>query len=340
MFCAGCGAKADDSAKFCAQCGTSLCPALHGSSVAGQRSRRRKILWISGAGVGLLCLLLTVVPVRKAEHLDETLKATAKEGGSDENVSNAEATPPRVSEPPLAGVSLHAYDLVKNPYGHKNHLVAVDVLERPVLFNRSLIQYAGGADPRVLTELGMAGVRLDKMLAEDTALYDVMGLNANENSDPEVVGQLVVLLPSGRGELELSRPWEVEPLGTTTGTNAFGASVLVPEVRFWRYSDERQQDSPRVVLSGDGLTAVELVKARIRPSAYLNSLNADQSSAQWYATDNHSACLSCWYVFFSITAATDQWDRNEWAEWKVNISSKTVTPGNQKAKKLYDLVAP
>jgi hypothetical protein len=272
--------------------------------------------------------------MQSAEPVDEVAEqAATKQTASERN----EATP-QESEPPSADVVLHAYDVLKNPYGYKNRMVVLDVMERPVLFNGSLFQYAGGVDPRVATTLGMAGVRFDKMLAENIVIYDVMALNANNNSDPELIGQLAVLLPTGRGQLDLGPDWEVEPVGTIEGTNGFGATVQVPEVRFWRYHGEQQRISPTSVLSGDGRTAVELVKAKIRPSSYLLSLKADDAKAKWFAADNHRDCAACWYVFYSVKAATNKYDRDEFAEWKVDIGLKTVMPGNEKANKLYDLV--
>jgi hypothetical protein len=287
MFCAQCGAQTDESDKFCSQCGTAR-PLHH--------KGHNRLLWIAGGSIGLLCLLLVIGSVRSAQHLDEVVGDTATKQGATEEGEATSATL-QESEPPSADVVLHAYDVLKNPYGYKNRLVVLDVMERPVLFNGSLFQYAGGVDPRVATSLGMAGVRFDRMLTEDTAVYDVMALDANNNSDPELIGQLAVLLPSGRGQLELGPDWEVEPLGTVEGTNGFGARMQVPEVRFWRYHGEQQRTPPTTptsVLSGDGRTAVELVKAKIRPSSYLLSLKADDATAEWSAVDNHWDCAACW----------------------------------------------
>jgi len=50
-----------------------------------------------------------------------------------------------------------------------------------------------------------------------------------------MLGQLVVVLPPGRRDLDFGRYWEVEPLGVIEGTNGFGTPIQVPEVRFWRY---------------------------------------------------------------------------------------------------------
>ena len=175
-------------------------------------------------------------------------------GVTAESDQSAQAPPSAATkplEPPLANVTLRAYDLLKNPFGYRNHIIALSVTERPVMYDNSVIQYAdiGGADPRVASQMGLTGVRLNRMLFENIALYDIDGLNANYNSDSQVLGQLVVVLPVGRTELEMGRYWDVEPLGVVDGTNGFGAEIQVPQVRFWRYTDERSRSTQE--LSGD-----------------------------------------------------------------------------------------
>jgi hypothetical protein len=140
------------------------------------------------------------------------------------------------TEPPSSGVTLYAYDLMKNPFRYRNSTVVLDVVSRPVLFSGSVVQYAGGVDPRVAAQFGLLGMRFNRMVSEDTGLYAVMGIDASANSDAKMLGQLAVVTHGN--ELDLGRYWEVEPLGTTEGTNALGAVLSVPVVRFWRYTDE------------------------------------------------------------------------------------------------------
>ena len=85
--------------------------------------------------------------------------------------------------------------------------------------------------------LGLLGLRFNRMVSEDTALYDVMALDSTNHMDSEMIGQIAVIVSQGQEELDLGRYWEVEPLGIAEGTNTFGATLTVPRVRFWRYGD-------------------------------------------------------------------------------------------------------
>jgi hypothetical protein len=76
------------------------------------------------------------------------------------------------------------------------------------------------------------------MIDENTALYDVMGMSAASGVF-DLIGQISIVVPKNRHDLELAYAWEVEPLGTVEGTNYFGAKLEVPAVRFWRYAAER-----------------------------------------------------------------------------------------------------
>jgi hypothetical protein len=151
----------------------------------------------------------------------------------------------RPAEPPPANVTLHAYDLLKNPYQYRNRTIVLNVMERPIMYHGSVVQYAniGGVDARIATQFSLMGVRFNRMISEDTALYDILGTNAefNASSEPEMLGQIGVILPPGRADLDLGRYWFVEPLGSMEGTNAFGAVLQAPQVRFLRYTDERYQ---------------------------------------------------------------------------------------------------
>jgi hypothetical protein len=146
-------------------------------------------------------------------------------------------------EPPSANVTLRAFDLLTNPFPYRNHTVVLSAMERPVLYHGSVVQYVniGGTDARLATQLSLMGLRLNRMITEDTALYDILGKDAdyNSGSEPLVLGQLAVVLPSGRTDLDLGRYWVVEPLGAMKGTNAFGGQVQAPQIRFLHYTDER-----------------------------------------------------------------------------------------------------
>jgi len=328
MFCTKCGAgQADDTSRFCSKCGAAIPSKIYQPNVPSDSSTgqvtgdistqpRLRTSWLL-AGTALIALLLY------AEFSSDTQK-TDSPAPIASNISQRR-------EPPQANVTLHAYDLLQNPYSYRNQIVVLNLLERPVLYNGSVIQYAniGGTDPRVATQLGLMALRLNRMISAETALYDVMGVSADYSSDAEMLGQLAVILPEGRKTLELDRYWEVEPLGVLQGTNGFGAPIQVPQVRFWRYSDERHPASHE--LSGDGLRAVNLVKARIKSTQYLMSLEPDFNWTRWDAVNNKDECDGCWYVTYGVKVkakSTSDYDYYENGAWWVNIKAQTVSPVN------------
>ena len=164
-------------------------------------------------------------------------KPAARANASNQQPQAAQTSASEEMEPPSAGVTMRAYELIKKPYRYKKRLVMLDVTSRPVLYNGAVIQYAPGDDSRMGKSLGLLGLRFNRMISEDTALYDVMALDSTNHMDAEMVGQIVVIVPQGKEELDLGRYWGVEPLGIAEGTNAFGATLTVSRVRFWRYAD-------------------------------------------------------------------------------------------------------
>jgi hypothetical protein len=260
MFCNECGAPNPDGAKFCNDCGKSLTaptpPPSHAEPDIVKRqfpidSEVPTLASIStrsnptgnfqptisesdsssgmGKYLGIVLLIIIVIAI----------VALVSKNSGDSNTSAA-----KQEEPPRANVTIHPYDLVKNPFQYKNMLVVLNVVERPVVSNGAIFEYLNvvgdlnsGANP-VATQLGLMGLRLNRMTSEDTALYDVMGVNTDSyaSGDAVVLGQIAIILPAQQSELELLRGWEVEPLGTVDGTNAFGGHLQVPLVRFWRYA--------------------------------------------------------------------------------------------------------
>jgi ketosteroid isomerase-like protein len=144
--------------------------------------------------------------------------------------------------PPVSGITLHPYDLFKNPYQAMGKLVLIDLNSRPILYNGAVIQYSGPVNPAIGVRFGLMALSLNRMTEENVALYNIMGIEAGE-SDGEVLGQLAVVLPDGVAELRLDRNWMVEPLGPLKGTNYFGAGIQIPAVRFWRYSGEGDEST-------------------------------------------------------------------------------------------------
>lgn len=184
--------------------------------------------------------------VALAGIIGDIREAHSKRSEAPSSSSRTAPVQARPVEPPLANVTVHAYSLLKDPYSHRGQMVTLNVAERPLMYEGSAIRYVdiGGGDPRMGIELGMMGLRLNRMMSEDVALYDILGMDADGNSTSRMLGQLVVVLPAGRRDLDFGRYWEVEPLGVVEGTNGFGAPIQVPEVRFWRYADERYRRTP------------------------------------------------------------------------------------------------
>jgi len=82
------------------------------------------------------------------------------------------------------------------------------------------------------------------MLSEDEALYAINGLDADANYKSSMLGELIVTAAPGPSlRTDEGSEWLVEPLGVAQGTNAFGAAVSVPLIRFVKYSTVRQVNS-------------------------------------------------------------------------------------------------
>ncbi len=250
MTCKRCGTELDIQDKFCPQCGTavveggdSIVPAMF-SAVSPEPNR-----WTSNRkAVGGLVVLASIIlgimlMVRGSGSPNKGSTADASGGSPVASSSQTAQTgakplePPQPQMPPLSGLTLHPYDLLKNPYQAKEKLVLLDLNSRPVIYDGAVIQYSGPVNPTIGARFGLMALRLDRMADENVALYNVMGIAAGEGDD-QMLGQLAVVLPDGTTELRLDRNWMVEPLGPLKGTNYVGADIQIPSVRFWRYAGE------------------------------------------------------------------------------------------------------
>ena len=96
----------------------------------------------------------------------------------------AQALPPvplKPQAPPPSGLTLHPYDLLKNPYQAKEKIVLLDLNSRPVLYDGAVIQYSGPVNPTIGARFGLMALRLDRMADENVALYNIMGIEAGES---------------------------------------------------------------------------------------------------------------------------------------------------------------
>jgi hypothetical protein len=263
MFCNECGAPNPDAAKFCNSCGRSLTNSAppppridpdvvkrqfpidtevstgaSGRNLSNSAGNASPIEWEAESSSGLgkyigiflaaIFVIAVVVFVTRKSLDSNTITSTQV-------------------EPPHANVIIHPYDLVKDPFKYKNTLVILDIIPRPMLSNGSIMGYlpapvdrnsdTSPEDEVTLVQAGLLGLRFSRMTSADTALYDVMAANTDfPGHDTDVLGQIAVIVPTGQHELALVRAWVVEPLGTLEGTNALGARLRVPLVKFWRYA--------------------------------------------------------------------------------------------------------
>ena len=134
---------------------------------------------------------------------------------------------------PLPSSVVSAYDLLQDPFSYKGKTVVLAPSKWPRFLNGQLIEYS----PVSVPIAGYMGMRFNRMLQESVALYDALGQNNDRGGgEMEVIGQIVLLLPRAQRPNVLKN-WVVQPLGTTEGTNYFGAHIAVPLVRLVRYSD-------------------------------------------------------------------------------------------------------
>lgn len=133
--------------------------------------------------------------------------------------------------------TIAAYQLVKNPFLLKNKKVLLD----PML----ILDMDNGRIVKIKPNSGLVGIRFDKMIDENVAVYDVLGLSAETFTylrDYDYVGQLLVVLsePPNADTIEplLYQPWVVEPLGQMEVSNALGNTMFIPTVKFLNYEAE------------------------------------------------------------------------------------------------------
>jgi hypothetical protein len=207
--------------------------------------RKTQIVFLAAAAfVGIVCVVLaTSLPSPGGDSIPTDSSSTVDSASSS---PPAEASHPISDEarrpvmPPSSGLTVHPYELLKNPFNLKGHLVLLELRSRPVLYNGSVVQYSGEIEPKFGIRLGLMALKLNRMLAEDQALFDVMGVEAG-NSEGEMLGQISVTLPPNITDLDLGRIWAVEPQGTIEGTNGFGAAISIPSMRFWHYQDGNEE---------------------------------------------------------------------------------------------------
>lgn len=150
----------------------------------------------------------------------DTIPASAK---IEQASSTAEsANPASTAQPhdePLMPIDL--VTLSKNPFKYKGHSGVLDTSKLPILTpDGTLLGYT--------TLAPYGSLKLDKMLDEHTAIYNII----NASLEPD--GQIAVKLPNSDTP-DSGKLWKISVEGQFEGTNAYGASVTVPAVRFEGY---------------------------------------------------------------------------------------------------------
>lgn len=224
---------------------------------------------------------------------------------------------------------LRPYDLLKNPFMDKGKLVRFNPLDVPIVADGMPVRYDPIA-PQAARRGYIKGLRFDRMLSANVALFDIMGIEPMESTSLQMEGQLVVLLGSdvsAPGDMNL---WNVEPIGTVTGTNAFGAQIEVPAIRFISYANNNPtRDTQMPELTGNALRAVNLVRKRIEPTAALLQENPDLNDAEWHALNNKMLCVGCWFVSAHIRIHANSTSPMQYyvnPGWEVNLQTRALKP--------------
>lgn len=325
MFCPACGGPTPDKAGYCPECGV----ALNLSAAPRGRNVRKFAPLICGAA------LLAVIFVMLALVLEKPRPASS----GVESPSSGEASPlqPAVKptgaseeEPENSGDVIHPFDLVKNPFLDKGKMVTLDSLPFPILVNDALVGYQSvGAGAAAAS--GIEGLHFNRMLSDNVCLFDVMAMDDPDYSDPQVVGQLAVIIRTGAGTPDDTRDWRAEPMGTIEGTNVYGAAVQVPAVRFWSYGQVPAvaHAMTRAPLTGGALEAVTFVQTRVRPTAAFLAEDPDIGHAEWSALNNSFVCEGCWYVSAHIQIHSGDEGPVQYFEnpgWSVNLKAQSMNP--------------
>jgi hypothetical protein len=253
-------------------------------------------------------------------------------GSGTASTTNLGPTPAALPSPlQVEDITIYPYDLVKNPFLNKGHIVQLDARSYPTLLNGNFLEYRFYTGAPSIVGNEFVGVRFEKMLDTETALFEVLGYqqggflsNATAYGGMERIGQLVVLVSSGSPQLDPQVFWNVEPLGTFDGSNAFGATVSVPVVRFYGYWKPPQQLPPK--LEGTAKLAVGLVRGHIQPTDYLMSLSPSFDQSEWWPVNDESFCDGCWEVSYHVRVLNSGSKSVDFVNpsWQVNVKTKTV----------------
>jgi hypothetical protein len=313
MVCSACGTELEIDTKFCPQCGTIVAQTAVGTPVSHGRTGfsmdiAKLIGWLAISAISLLVVILIVKGSTSPDKNDAQNAPLPPQTGSwpANDVTASPPIAPDPQSPPPSGLTLHPYELLKNPYQADGKLITLRLNSMPVLFNGNVIQYSDPVDPAFGVRMGLMALRLDRMVNESTALYDIMGIEAG-SSTGQTLGQIAVELPDGQTVLKLDQAWMVEPVKPLQGTNYMGAPIQIPSVHFWRYAGEPNHPATNqqaLVAQGmgfrytkypNGYMVDELCSAKVNGSCYpfnwqpwLKSLERNTAASQTEALNSDS----------------------------------------------------
>jgi hypothetical protein len=146
----------------------------------------------------------------------------------------------------FASDSITPYQLLKNPFLKQGKLVRLDFIRFPIILNDAVVNYGQcSATPVMCQQLGSVGLRFNRMMEANEALYDVMGEDVNNGVNVTKQGEILVEIMQSEDQPPLAKDWIVITNEPMRGTNGFGAAITIPSVKFVRTASEN--DAPRVL---------------------------------------------------------------------------------------------
>jgi|GEM_PF-2842534 len=250
--CTKCAASFPTHAIICAFCGTPLAGADITQAEPTASSRTWLRVTAALIGIGLLALVGFAV---FANDSSRTSANPAQASPPPSVASQSTPLPPPPEEKPsipegLATASVTPWQLLKNPFMQQGKLVRLDYLRLPVIYNDRVLGYAPcDATPEVCLQIDALGLKFNRMVAANQALYDVMAKDVESGVAATKQGELIVDLADPSDQPTIGKDWIVQTEEPTKGTNEFGASITVATVQFVRFASEG--DAPRVQFRGN-----------------------------------------------------------------------------------------
>lgn len=224
-----------------------------------QEGSSKRFLVVLGALAAVLAAWAVATSKDDSSGLAKGSAGGAFSSGQERSKAQPRSDPAEevTDRPPFLAVTIRPYDLVKDSFAYKGKLVLFEPRDFPRFWDHQFIDYWPHMGGPVSGPGAMAGLEFDRKLSEKVAAYNVLGImmGSGLRSQTQTVGQVIVMLPSRTSAPpNFERPWYAEPLGTATGTNAFGAAISVPLIRFWGYEGGSAQCDAiaRDVMSADG----------------------------------------------------------------------------------------